>query len=208
MNKTKYLNLNRPNYKDMADVEYLNLNANILDEKIKDMDNVIKNNKTDVDDKIKDINNAVVKNQSTIDNKIKNIDNAIKDNKANIEKKEITWQALKNKPSTFNPSAHTHDEYANKNQIPKNLSQLTNNCGFIKGVSWNQVKSKPSSFNPSTHTHPNYVSKTGGSMTGNLTVPRLNSNEVYVKGQKQPKITVSTTKPQSPAQNDIWIDIS
>lgn len=172
MKKTKYLNLNTLEYSDSVDIEFLNFNTEIVDQKIKDIDNAIKNNKKIIDNK------------------------------------EFTWKSLKGKPVKFEPEVHKHKEYANKNEVPKQISQLINDSGYIKETKWTQIKNKPSTFNPSSHNHSNYVNKAGESMTGTLTVPKLIANEVYVGGEKQPKVLVSKVQPKSPVKNDIWIDIS
>ena len=52
---------------------------------------------------------------------------------------EVYWDDIKNKPSTFTPSSHTHT-----------INQISN---FPTYWDWNYISGKPSTFAPSYHTH-------------------------------------------------------
>lgn len=52
---------------------------------------------------------------------------------------EVYWSDIKNKPSTFTPSSHTHT-----------INQISN---FPTYWDWNYISGKPSTFAPSYHTH-------------------------------------------------------
>ena len=52
---------------------------------------------------------------------------------------EVYWKDIKNKPSTFTPSSHTHT-----------INQISN---FPTYWDWNYISGKPSTFAPSYHTH-------------------------------------------------------
>ena len=51
--------------------------------------------------------------------------------------------------------------------IPNNVSDLTNDSGFITGVSWDDVDDKPSTFLPSSHEHAGSEVKLTGYSIGN-----------------------------------------
>jgi hypothetical protein len=89
----------------------------------------------------------------------------------------------------------------------------------------------PSAFANATHSH-DYVSEGGTSFTGTypmvarigasnfysndsitytgatntLSCQNVDAGDFYTDGVRQPKTTVSTSAPTSPATNDIWID--
>lgn len=95
----------------------------------------------------------------------------------------VNWEDIGQKPSTFPPSTHTHQQYLTSVSwgdisdrptiptIPTNISAFTNDVGYITGISWDDVTNKPSfstvsisgsyndlvdvpnTFPPSTHTH-------------------------------------------------------
>lgn len=56
----------------------------------------------------------------------------------------VDWDDVQGKPSTFTPSAHTHDDrYYTKSEL--------NSSGGAGSVHWDRVTNKPSTFAPSTH---------------------------------------------------------
>lgn len=61
---------------------------------------------------------------------------------------EVTWADVQDKPTSFTPSAHTHE-----------ISDVTDLQGALDGkadnsdLTWANISSKPTTFAPSTHTH-------------------------------------------------------
>ena len=61
------------------------------------------------------------------------------------------WDSITNKPTEFNPSAHTHSisEVAGLQSI---ATWVTDNSGNLVS-DWNDITNKPTEFTPTTHTH-------------------------------------------------------
>jgi len=60
------------------------------------------------------------------------------------------WADILNKPSTFNPSSHTHS-YASITSKPSTFNPSSHTHSYAS------ITSKPSTFNPSSHTHAIYA---------------------------------------------------
>ncbi len=67
-------------------------------------------------------------------------------------KKLVNWYKVTNKPTTFEPSKHDHDEYYSKDSIDS-LFEGTNNDKKL--VNWVNITKKPELFEPSKHNHNN-----------------------------------------------------
>jgi hypothetical protein len=58
----------------------------------------------------------------------------------------VDWDGVQNKPSTYPPDSHTHDDrYYTETEL--------NTSGAGGQVHWNNVTNKPSTYPPSTHSH-------------------------------------------------------
>ena len=63
----------------------------------------------------------------------------------------VAWTGIKDKPTTFNPSAHTHTA-SEISGLPTNLSAFTNDVGFITGITKSMVEGVLTG-NITSHTH-------------------------------------------------------
>lgn len=63
MDKTSYINLNKPNYNEWADIDDLNQNSDLIDNKFRSVDENINNNKGDIDTKL----DSTVENTLSLD---------------------------------------------------------------------------------------------------------------------------------------------
>ncbi len=82
-----------------------------------------------------DLKNTVQKTNKNTDD-IEDLINA-------IENLSMGWENIDNKPTTYPPSLHTHNEYADKehNHV------------------WDSISDKPTTFTPTVHTHSEYALK-------------------------------------------------
>jgi hypothetical protein len=63
----------------------------------------------------------------------------------------VSWASVTDKPSTFPPATHNHDDrYYTESEVDTLLDGLGGGGG---AVAWTDVTDKPSTFPPSTHTH-------------------------------------------------------
>ncbi|MBQ0949254.1 MULTISPECIES: tail fiber domain-containing protein [unclassified Streptomyces] len=81
----------------------------------------------------------------------------------------ITWSTIQGRPSTFEPSAHTHayDDITNKpstfppSSHSHSWSSITSKPSTYPpsshSHSWSSITSKPSTFKPSSHSHSGYL---------------------------------------------------
>ena len=73
-----------------------------------------------------------------------------------------TWETITNRPSTFTPSSHNHNDlYYTESEIENKLGYYSksdhNHDSLYSKLAhvhtWDSITSKPSTFTPSSHTH-------------------------------------------------------
>lgn len=69
-----------------------------------------------------------------------------------LEYATLSWNDITEKPSTFNPPAHTHT-ISQISDIGNANVKHANTAGSANAVAWANVSGKPSTFNPATHNH-------------------------------------------------------
>ena len=69
-----------------------------------------------------------------------------------LEYATLSWNDITEKPSTFNPPAHTHT-ISQISDIGNANVKHANTAGSANAVAWANVSGKPSTFNPTTHNH-------------------------------------------------------
>lgn len=79
----------------------------------------------------------------------------------------VAWSGIKDKPSTFTPSAHTHNA-SDISGLPTNLSAFNNDVGFITGITKSMVE-EVLTGEISSHIH-SYLPLSGGTISGILTI--------------------------------------
>lgn len=97
--------------------------------------------------------------------------NAVKDA---IGNKKCKWEEILEKPETYPPSAHDHNDLYYRKEESDEKYQPKGNYIDADGeytVVWDKIDGKPETFPPSAHTH-DYLPLTGGTMTGPITIKR------------------------------------
>ena len=120
----------------------------------------------------------------------------------------VSWEEIENKPSTFTPSAHTHDDryYTetevnnllggkaasnhNHNSTYLGISAKAESAKSADSVAWANVSGKPSTFAPSSHTHDDrYYTETE---VNNLLGGKANSSHTHSYNDLSNKPTIIT----------------
>jgi hypothetical protein len=107
--------------------------------------------------------------------------------------KTLDWSKLINKPTTFEPSSHTHP-WSQITDKPTTFtpsshthpwSEITSIPAFAtRWPTWNEVTNKPTTFTPSSHTHPwSQITGTIGNIPG-AGASSHNHGSVSVSGSK------------------------
>ena len=86
----------------------------------------------------------------------------------------VAWSGIANKPTTFTPSAHTHNA-SDISGLPTKLSAFTNDVGYITGITKSMIEGVLTG-NITSHTH-SYLPLSGGTITGVLSLG--NPNVLY-----------------------------
>ena len=115
------------------------------------------------------------------------------------------WDNIPDKPSTFPPSSHTHDDrYYTKAQLQTSGQS---------SVHWNNITNKPSTYPPSSHTHT--ISEITDIANASVNYANSAGNADKVDGEHASAFTharnggkniwVQSSAPTAQATGDIWI---